>query len=65
MRLLLAILSLLFAAVAAADDATIADASYPEGALWHQGRLYYAEMGRDVVMVSDLKTSERRNSSIA
>lgn len=59
MRLLLAILSLLFAAVAAADDATIADASYPEGALWHQGRLYYAEMGRDVVMVSDLKTAER------
>lgn len=49
----------LAAVAAAADDTTIASASYPEGALWHQGRLYYAEMGRDVVTVSDLKTAER------
>lgn len=54
-----ATLSLMVAAAAAAEDATIAAASYPEGALWHQGRLYYAEMGRDVVMTSDLETAER------
>jgi len=41
---------------AQASDRQLANASYPEGALWHQGRLYYAEMGRDVVVVSDLST---------
>lgn len=55
----LAVLSLMVAAAATAEDATIAAASYPEGALWHEDRLYYAEMGRDVVMTSDLKSAER------
>jgi len=32
----------------------LADASYPEGALWLRGKLYYAEMGRDALVVSDL-----------
>lgn len=42
---------------AQASDRKLADASYPEGALWHEGRLYHAEMGRDLVMVSDLSSS--------
>jgi sugar lactone lactonase YvrE len=42
---------------ALAGDVKLAEAQYPEGALWHQGRLYYAEMGRDVVVRSDLKTT--------
>ncbi|MHA1536746.1 MAG: SMP-30/gluconolactonase/LRE family protein [Alphaproteobacteria bacterium] len=28
-----------------------ANAHYPEGPLWHQGRLYYAEMSRDRIVV--------------
>ena len=42
---------------AQASDRKLADASYPEGALWHEGRLYHAEMGRDVIAVSDLLSS--------
>jgi gluconolactonase len=57
MRALAFVLSLVFTAAAAADDVKLADAQYPEGALWHGGRLYYAEMGRNVVMTSDLKTT--------
>jgi gluconolactonase len=59
MRVLIASLwfALTVAAAAAADDAKLADAQYPEGALWHGQRLYYAEMERDVVMASDLKAS--------
>jgi sugar lactone lactonase YvrE len=46
------------AVAARADDAKLADARYPEGALWYDGRLYYAEMGRNVVVRSDLKTTD-------
>ena len=54
-RALLAAFMLFVGAQAAlAADAKLADARYPEGALWHEGRLYYAEMGRGVVVVSDL-----------
>lgn len=42
---------------AQASDRKLADASYPEGALWHEGRLYHAEMGRNVIVVSDLSKS--------
>jgi len=34
--------------------AELAPADYPEGPLWHEGRLFYGEMTRDRVMVSDL-----------
>jgi gluconolactonase len=32
------------------------DAAYPEGPLWHNGRLYYTEMSRDRVMSYDGRT---------
>lgn len=57
MRAVAVILSLMFASAAVAEDVKLADAQYAEGALWHGGRLYYAEMGRNVVMASDLKTT--------
>lgn len=37
-----------------AAAAELAAADYPEGPLWHEGRLFYGEMTRDRVMVSDL-----------
>ena len=39
---------------ARAADEILTEAQYPEGALWHRGKLYYAEMARDAVVVSDL-----------
>jgi sugar lactone lactonase YvrE len=56
LRLFLAVVLCLFAFAGAghAADTRLARASYPEGALWHKGRLFHAEMGRDAVMVSDL-----------
>jgi gluconolactonase len=40
---------------AAAVAAELAKADYHEGPLWHRERLYYGEMMRDRVMVSDLR----------
>jgi gluconolactonase len=55
-RLLLALLAL--SAGLPAAGAELAKADYPEGPLWHGDRLYYGEMMRDRVMVSNLaKTS--------
>ena len=56
MRAVLAVLFALSAGAAQAADATLAQANYPEGALWHDGRLFYEEMADDIVRVSDLKT---------
>jgi sugar lactone lactonase YvrE len=56
MRALL-ILAFAFTAGVAAADEKLTDARYPEGALWHDGRLYYGEMARDVIVVWDLKTT--------
>src|ERR1700754_158356 len=36
---------------AQADPAVIASAAYPEGLLWHGGKLYVTEMGADRVSV--------------
>ena len=58
MRALFAVLFALGGGAAAAADAKLADARYPEGALWHRGRLYYGEMARDIVVTSDLKTTQ-------
>jgi hypothetical protein len=54
-----AIIALMLAVTPAAlaADATLADAQYPEGALWHEGRLYYEEMWPNLVRVSDLSTT--------
>jgi len=41
-------------AAAPAAAAELAAADYPEGPLWQDGRLYYGEMSRDRVMISDL-----------
>ena len=36
-----------------------ADASYPEGPVWYQGKLYYVEYGRDAVTVWDGHRNQR------
>jgi len=36
-----------------------ADASWPEGPVWHDGKLYYVEYGRSAVMVWDGRTNRR------
>jgi gluconolactonase len=46
---------LLALATVSAAAAELAKADYPEGPLWHRDRLYYGEMMRDRVMVSDLR----------
>ncbi|MGA2191121.1 MAG: SMP-30/gluconolactonase/LRE family protein [Steroidobacteraceae bacterium] len=35
------------------------DASYPEGPVWHDGKLYYVEYGRNAVTVWDGRTNQR------
>jgi sugar lactone lactonase YvrE len=43
---------MLFAAGAAhAEPAVVASGSYPEGLLWHGGRMYFTEMGADRVSI--------------
>lgn len=53
-------LALLWGAVAAqAEPAVVASGSYPEGLLWHGGRMYFAEMGADrVSIIENGKTRE-------
>ncbi len=46
-----ALCALLLGACATTADAQSIRASYPEGPLWHDGALYYAEMGADRVSV--------------
>jgi sugar lactone lactonase YvrE len=42
---------LLAASAARAEPAVVASGSYPEGLLWHGGRLYFTEMGADRVSI--------------
>jgi sugar lactone lactonase YvrE len=42
---------LLLAAGAAAEPAVVASGAYPEGLLWHGGRMYFTELGADRVDV--------------
>jgi len=51
MRFRLAIVLLLAASAARAEPAVVASGSYPEGLLWHGGRLYFTEMGADRVSI--------------
>jgi gluconolactonase len=51
MRRALALGFLLLAGSAAAEPAVVASGAYPEGLLWHGGRMYFAEMGADRVSV--------------
>jgi sugar lactone lactonase YvrE len=57
MRAALLALMMMAAAPATAEDLKLADAQYPEGALWYEGRLYFEEMWPNLVRVSDLKTT--------
>src|SRR6188768_2536737 len=41
----------LLAGAAAAEPAVVASGAYPEGLLWHGGRLYFTEMGADRVSI--------------
>lgn len=41
--------------LACAEDRVLAKADYPEGPLWYRLRLYYGEMMKDRVVVSDLE----------
>lgn len=48
-RLVLAIL--LLASSARAEPVVVASGAYPEGLLWHDGRMYFTEMGADRVSI--------------
>jgi gluconolactonase len=56
-----AALLLLFSTGASAGEVEVIDpeASFPEGPLWHDGRLYYVEYGADTVMIWDGKASTK------
>jgi sugar lactone lactonase YvrE len=51
MRRVLGLGALLLAGAAMAEPAVIASGAYPEGLLWHGGRLYFTEMGADQVTI--------------
>lgn len=53
LALLLAVLAPLVAAGSGPSVVIVDDAAYPEGALWHRGALYWAEMNADRVMRRD------------
>jgi gluconolactonase len=46
----------LLSTAACAEPAVIASGSYVEGLLWHEGRMYFTEMGADRVSVIEGKT---------
>lgn len=47
----LALALLLLAAGARAEPTVVASGAYPEGLMWHDGRIYFTEMGADRVSV--------------
>jgi sugar lactone lactonase YvrE len=47
----LALAALVLATGAAAEPAVVASGAYPEGLLWHSGRMYFTEMGADRVSI--------------
>jgi sugar lactone lactonase YvrE len=47
----LALLAVLLASGAVAEPAVVASGAYPEGLLWHGGRMYFTEMGADRVTI--------------
>src|SRR5262249_13379916 len=55
----LALVLLLLAGSAHAEPAVVASGAYPEGLLWHDGRLYFTEMGADRVTVVENGTSRQ------
>jgi len=55
----LALVLLLMAGGASAEPAVVASGSYPEGLLWHDGRMLFTEMGADQVSVIGDKGTTR------
>lgn len=51
MRLRLALALVLLAAPARTEPTVVASGAYPEGLMWHEGRIYFTEMGADRVSV--------------
>ena len=51
MRQVLALTLGLLAGPALAEPAVIASGAYPEGLMWHDGRIFFTEMGADRVSV--------------
>jgi sugar lactone lactonase YvrE len=51
MKPALALAFLLLAGGASAEPAVVASGAYPEGLLWHGGRMYFTEMGADRVSI--------------
>jgi gluconolactonase len=49
----LALALLLLSQPAAAEPALVASGAYPEGLMWHDGRIYFTEMGADRVTVME------------
>jgi gluconolactonase len=57
LRSMVLITLLLLATSAQAEPAVVASGSYPEGLLWHGGRIYFTEMGADQVTVIENGTT--------
>jgi sugar lactone lactonase YvrE len=53
MRGAVALALALLASPALAEPAVVASGAYPEGLMWHDGRIYFTEMGADRVSVID------------
>src|ERR1700748_1935369 len=51
MRAALVLALTLLAGPALAEPAVVASGAYPEGLMWHDGRIYFTEMGADRVSV--------------
>jgi len=54
---LIGILLAVFAVAAYAEPAVVASGAYPEGLLWHGGRMYFTEMGADRVSIIESGTT--------
>ena len=51
MRTALALALLVLALPARAEPVVVASGAYPEGLMWHDGRIYFTEMGADRVTI--------------
>jgi sugar lactone lactonase YvrE len=56
---LLTLAATMLAAAAQAEPAVVASGFYPEGLLWHDGKLYMAEMGADRISIIDNGSTQR------
>ncbi|MEA2980287.1 MAG: hypothetical protein QOF09_2110, partial [Alphaproteobacteria bacterium] len=53
----IALAFVLLAGAARAEPTVVASGAYPEGLMWHDGRIYFTEMGADRVTVIENGTT--------